>query len=62
LLYLQFLLFSFYSLLFPVAPTVEHRASVKCFISLQYLNAKKVSKTPWMGDQPITRPLHTQTE
>jgi hypothetical protein len=24
--------------LFPVAPTLEHRAYVKCFVSLQFLN------------------------
>jgi hypothetical protein len=53
----------FYSLsLFPVAPTLEHRTSVKRFVSLQFLNSKTVSRTPWMGDQPVARPLPIQTQ
>jgi hypothetical protein len=48
--------------LFPVAPTLEHGASVKSFVSLQFLNPKTVVRTPWTGDQPIARPLPTQTE
>jgi hypothetical protein len=47
--------------LFPVAPTMEHRASVKRFVSLQFLNPRTVSRSPWMGDQPVARPLLTQT-
>jgi hypothetical protein len=48
--------------LFPVAPTLEHRTSVKRLVSLQYLNPKTVGKTPWTGDQPIARLLPTQTQ
>jgi hypothetical protein len=45
---------------FPVAPTLEDRASVKRFVSLQFLNPKTVGRTPWKGDQPVARPLPTQ--
>jgi hypothetical protein len=38
--------------LFPVAPTLEHRTSVKRFVSLQFLNTKTVGWTPWTGDHP----------
>jgi hypothetical protein len=48
--------------LFPVAPNLEHRASVKRFVSLQFLNPKTVGRAPWMGDQPIARPLPIQTQ
>jgi hypothetical protein len=48
--------------LFPVAPTLEHKASVKRFVSLQFLNPKTVGRTSWMGDQPVARPLHIQTQ
>jgi hypothetical protein len=41
--------------LFPVAPTLEHRLSVKRFVSLQFLNPKTVGRTPWKGDQPVAR-------
>jgi hypothetical protein len=51
---------SFSLSLFPVAPASEHRASVKRFVSLQFLNPKTVGRTPWTGDQPIARPLPTQ--
>jgi hypothetical protein len=30
----------------PVAPTLEHRASVKRFVSLQFLNPKTDGRTP----------------
>jgi hypothetical protein len=36
-----------------VAPTLEHRASAKRFVSLQFHNPKTVGRTPWTGDQPI---------
>jgi hypothetical protein len=53
--------FSTYSLsLFPVVPTLEHTASVKRFVSLQFLNSKTVGRSPWTGDQRNTRLLHTQ--
>jgi hypothetical protein len=39
-----------YSLIFPL----EHRASVKRIISLQFLNLVD-SRTPWLGDQPCHR-------
>jgi hypothetical protein len=48
--------------LFPVAPTLEHSASVKLFVSLQFLNPKTVGRTPWTGDQAVARPLLTQTQ
>jgi hypothetical protein len=50
------------SLSLSVAPTLEHRASVKRFVSLQFLNPKTVGRTPRTGDQPIARPLPTQTQ
>jgi hypothetical protein len=50
------------SLYFPVAPTLEHRASVKRSVSLQFLNPKTVDRTPWTRDQPVARPLPTQTQ
>jgi hypothetical protein len=46
----------------PVAPTLEHRTSVKRFVSLQFHNPKKVGRTPWTGNQPVARPLPTQTK
>jgi hypothetical protein len=42
---------------FPVASTSEQRASVKRFVSFQFLNPKTVDRTPWTGDQPIARPF-----
>jgi hypothetical protein len=45
--------------LFLVAPTLEHRAFVKRFVSLQLLNPKTVGRTPWTGDQPVTTLLST---
>jgi hypothetical protein len=45
----------------PVAPTLEHRASVKPFVSFQFLNPKTVGMTSWTGDQLVARPLPTQT-
>jgi hypothetical protein len=45
-----------------VAPTLEHRISVKRFVLLQFLNPKTVGRTPWTGDQPIARPLPTQAQ
>jgi hypothetical protein len=41
--------------LFPVASTLEHRASVKRFVSLQFLNP---GRTPWAGNQPVARPIY----
>jgi hypothetical protein len=48
------------STLFPGAPTLKHRASVKRFVSLQFLNPKTVGRTLWTGDQPVRRPIPTQ--
>jgi hypothetical protein len=48
--------------LFPVAPTFEYRASVKRFVSLQFLNPKTVGGSPWTGDQPIARALPIRTQ
>jgi hypothetical protein len=38
--------------LFPVALTLDQRASMKRAVSLQFLNPKTVDMTPWTGDQP----------
>jgi hypothetical protein len=45
--------------LFPAAPTLEEKASVKSFVSLQFLNPRIVCKTPWAGDQAFVRSLPT---
>jgi hypothetical protein len=39
-----------------------HRASVKRSVSLQFLNPTTIGRTPWTGDQPVARPLRTQTQ
>jgi hypothetical protein len=44
----------------PVAPTLEHRASVKRFVSLHFINHKTVGNIPWTGDQLVARPLPTR--
>jgi hypothetical protein len=55
--------YCFYHLsLSSVVPTSERRASVKRFVSLQFLNPLTVGRTPWTGDQPVARPLPTQTQ
>jgi hypothetical protein len=51
-----------YLSVFPVAPTWEHRAFVKRFVSPQFLNHRVVGRTACTGDQPVARPLPTQTE
>jgi hypothetical protein len=38
---------------------LEHTASVKRFVLLQFLSPKTVGRTPWTGDQPVARPLST---
>jgi hypothetical protein len=38
-----------YLSLVPVPPILDNRASVKRFVSLQFLNSKKVGVTPWRG-------------
>jgi hypothetical protein len=43
----------------PVAPTSEHKASVKRFVSLQFLNLHTVGRSPWKKDKPVARPLST---
>jgi hypothetical protein len=48
--------------LFPVAPTLEYRASVNRSVSLQFLNPKTLGRTPRMGDQPVVRTLPIQTQ
>jgi hypothetical protein len=35
---------------------------VKRFVSLQLLNPRTVDRTPWTGDQPGAKPLHTHTQ
>jgi hypothetical protein len=40
---------------------LEHRASMKCFISLQLRQFKTFSKTPWMSNQPGCLLYHTHT-
>jgi hypothetical protein len=46
----------------PVASTLEDRASVKSFVSLQFINPKTIGRIPWIGDQPIAVSLLIQTE
>jgi hypothetical protein len=41
---------------------LENRASVKRFVSLEFLNPKTAGRTPWMWDQPVVRPLPTQNK
>jgi hypothetical protein len=48
--------------LFPVASTLEHRAFVKCFIPLHFLNPKTVGRTPCTGEEHIATPLPIQTQ
>jgi hypothetical protein len=42
-------------------PTLEHRASLKRFVSLQFLNPKTVGSTPRTGNQLVARPLPTRS-
>jgi hypothetical protein len=49
-----------YTSLFPDGPTLEHRVSVKRFVSIQFLNLKTVDRPSWTRDQPVARPLLTQ--
>jgi hypothetical protein len=35
---------------------------VKRFVSLKFLYPKAAGRTPWTGDQPVARPLPTQTQ
>jgi hypothetical protein len=46
----------------PVAPTLGHRASVKCLLSLHFPNPRRIGRAHWTGHQPVARPLHTQTQ
>jgi hypothetical protein len=39
------------------APTSERTASVKRFVSLQFIDPKTVGRSPWTGDKPIAKPL-----
>jgi hypothetical protein len=41
---------------------LEHRSSVKRFVSLQFLNPKRAGVTLWTWDQPVARPLPVQTQ
>jgi hypothetical protein len=56
----------FFSLFLSCCSQLEHRAPVKRFVSLQFLNPTTVDWTPWRGDQPVARTLRkyrtTQTE
>jgi hypothetical protein len=45
---------------FPVALSLEHRALVKRFVSLHFLNLKTVGRTPWNGHLTFARQLFTQ--
>jgi hypothetical protein len=47
---------------FTVALSGGHKASVKHFISLQFLYPKTVGRTPWMGNDPVARLIHIQTQ
>jgi hypothetical protein len=58
----MFLLLFLLHLLFLLLP-LEHRASVKHFPSLQFLNLRRVGRSPWTEDQPVARPIpNTYTE
>jgi hypothetical protein len=46
--------------LFSIVPTSEHRASIKLFVSLQFLNPKTIGRTRWTRNHPVARPLPTQ--
>jgi hypothetical protein len=35
---------------------------VERFVLLKFLNPKRVVRAPWMGDQPIAKPLPTQIQ
>jgi hypothetical protein len=48
--------------LVPVAPTLEHWASMKRLVSFQFLNLKRDGRIPWTGDQSIERPLPTKED
>jgi hypothetical protein len=50
---------SIHSFIFLLLP-LEHGASLKRFLSLQFLNLQRVGRTPWTGDQPVRRSLPTQ--
>jgi hypothetical protein len=50
------------SLSLSLSLSLEHRASVKRFVSLEFLNPKRIGRTPWTGDHPVARPLPTQTQ
>jgi hypothetical protein len=41
---------------------LEHSASLKRFVSLQFLNPKTFGRTPWAEHQPVARPLPIQTQ
>jgi hypothetical protein len=58
LVYTNFVWISLFSL--SCCSHLEHRASVKRFASLQFLNLKTVGKTPWKGDQLVAGPPHSQ--
>jgi hypothetical protein len=47
----------FLLLFFSCCSHLEHRASVKLFVSLQFLNPKTVGMAPWTGEQPVARLL-----
>jgi hypothetical protein len=51
---------NFRSLSFPVAPTLEQRASVKRFVSLYFINPMTVGRIPWTADQPVAMLPPTQ--
>jgi hypothetical protein len=57
---LNILIESIHSFIHITALPLEHRAYVKLFFSLQFLNLQTVGMTPWMGDQPVARPLPAQ--
>jgi hypothetical protein len=60
--YITIVYFSLSLTLFPVAPTLEHRTSVKRFVSLQFLNPNTVGRTRWTGDRLVARTLPTQIQ
>jgi hypothetical protein len=50
------------SLALPPLPLLQHRASVKGFVSLQFLNPKTAGRIPWTSDQPVASPRTIQIQ
>jgi hypothetical protein len=59
----HFILLELGWLVYSCCSHLEHRTSMKRFVSLQFLNVKTFGRIPWTGNQPVARPLpKTNTE